>query len=363
MNAAERPSIAPRKIVVVDAFCGAGGLTHGFVKEDIAVAAGLDSDASCRYAYEHNNDGALFLHRKIEDVRAEDIAALYPPTAIKVLVGCAPCQPYSSYTKKKRTDDDKWKLLDAFANLIDQVQPDIVSMENVLDLKTFKGGVVYTNFVARLARWANVTDYDVYCPNYGIPQKRRRLVLFASKFGAVTLVEPTHTPHTYETVASRIKDLPPIDAGGMCPDDALHTARGLSDLNLRRIRQSRPGGTWRDWDEDLRTTCHSKESGGTYVSVYGRMSWDEAAPTITTQCYGYGNGRFGHPEQDRAISLREAALLQTFPPDYAFFDPDATWYVETVGRHIGNAVPVDLGRVIARSIKRHIDERCVGIDP
>jgi DNA (cytosine-5)-methyltransferase 1 len=355
MSVVERTNVTPREIVVVDVFCGAGGLTHGFVKEGIEVAAGLDSDASCQYAYERNNDGAKFLHRKIEDVRAEEIAALYPPAAIKVLVGCAPCQPYSSYTKKKRTEDDKWRLLDAFADLIDEVRPDIVSMENVLDLKTFKEGTVYASFVARLKARANVTDYDVYCPDYGIPQKRRRLVLFASTFGDVDLVDPTHTLETYETVASRIKDLPPIEAGGTCPDDALHTARGLSDINLRRIKQSKPGGTWRDWDEDLRAACHTKESGETYASVYGRMSWGEPAPTITTQCYGYGNGRFGHPEQDRAISMKEAALLQTFPPDYAFFAPDATWHVATVGRHIGNAVPVDLGRVIARSIKRHVE--------
>jgi DNA (cytosine-5)-methyltransferase 1 len=132
------------------------------------------------------------------------------------------------------------------------------------------------------------------------------------------------------------------------------TLTRLSDLNLRRIKASKPGGTWRDWDEELIASYHQKVSGDGYVSVYGRMEWHIPAPTITTQFYGFGNGRFGHPEQDRAISLREGALLQTFPEYYEFVEPGKPYYFNALGRHIGNAVPVDLGRVIARSIKYHL---------
>lgn len=341
-------------ISTVDMFCGAGGLTHGFVLEGLPVVAGLDSDDSCRYAYERNN-GASFIHAKVEDLSADEISSLYPSGHVKVLVGCAPCQPFSSYANAKRANDDKWKLLSTFADVIEEVQPDIVSMENVPSLVTFQRGSIFAEFVARLEHHYHVTHYIVHCPDYGIPQTRRRLVLFASRFGKLKLVDKSHTPENYHTVAQTISHLPSIAAGEVCPTDPLHRASALSELNLRRIRQSVPGGTWRDWDEDLITHCHGKQSGRTYPSVYGRMRWDEPSPTITTQCHGYGNGRFGHPEQDRAISLREAALLQTFPPNYEFVAPGSPWHFATIGRHIGNAVPVELGRVIARSIKRHAE--------
>ena len=352
---------------VVDIFCGVGGLTHGFVKEGFNVVAGLDCDPSCRYAFEHNNQAA-FIHAKIEDVRAKDIIALYPERHIKVLVGCAPCQDYSKYTQKNRINDqelernepiqrsEKWKLLEKFADIIEGVNPEVVSMENVPELVTFKDGAVFRAFVERLESSGYTVTYDpVYCPDYGIPQERMRLVLFASKFGGIPLIPKTHKRGGYTTVKATISALPPIEAGETCSGDRLHQASRLSDTNLKRIRASTPGGSWRDWPEDLIADCHKKESGKTYVSVYGRMKWTEPAPTITTQFYGFGNGRFGHPEQNRAISLREGALLQTFPATYEFVDPNEELHIKVVGRHIGNAVPVDLGRVIARSIKRHLE--------
>ena len=342
---------------VVDLFCGAGALTHGFVLEGFNVVAGLDADDVCKYAYEANNAGARFIHEKLEDVTAEDISALYPEGHVKILVGCAPCQPYSSYTKKVRDKEEKWRLLPRFADLVCEVEPEIVSMENVPDLATFKDGTVYRAFVDRLKRKKyHVKEYlDVYCPNYGIPQHRTRLVLFASRYGKIKIVDETHSPDQYKTVKDAIGHLEPLKAGQTSEEDPLHKASRLSELNLRRIRTSMPGGTWRDWPEELVTECHRRESGDGYVSVYGRMRWDEPAPTITTQCYGFGNGRFGHPEQDRAISLREAALLQTFPKDYELVAPGDPIHIKVVGRLVGNAVPVELGRVIAKSIRRHLE--------
>ncbi|GAJ03489.1 unnamed protein product, partial [marine sediment metagenome] len=144
-------------------------------------------------------------------------------------------------------------------------------------------------------------------------------------------------------------------AGEVSTKDALHRASRLGDINLKRIKQSKPGGTWKDWDEDLRSPCHKKDSGKSYCGVYARMSWDTLAPTMTTQFYNYGTGRFGHPEQDRALSLREGALLQTFPPDYDFIDPELTFSKKRLGTHIGNAVPVRLGVIIGRSILNHLE--------
>ena len=150
--------------------------------------------------------------------------------------------------------------------------------------------------------------------------------------------------------------MPQLSAGEIDRRDFLHRASRLSAVNLDRIRFSTPGGTWRDWPEQLVTDCHKQPSGKGYASVYGRMTWDEPAPTMTTQFYGFGNGRFGHPEQDRAISLREGAILQSFPPCYKFVEPGNLVNFKTVGRLIGNAVPVELARAIARAIKRHLSE-------
>ena len=345
---------------VIDLFCGAGALTHGFVLEGFNVVAGLDADKSCKYAYKTNNPGARFIEKGIENVIGTDLAQWYPEGHVKILVGCAPCQPYSPYNKGRKDKDKKWKLLSNFADRISEIKPDIVSMENVPDLVTFQKGKVYQKFVKRLKKDYTVTEYpDVFCPDYGIPQRRKRLVLFASKYGKLEILPATHTTDQYKKVEDAIRNLEPLQAGQVSQTDPYHKASRLSKLNLQRIKASEPGGTWRDWPEEIVAPCHLKESGNTYSSVYGRMKWDELAPTITTQCYGFGNGRFGHPdtEQNRAISLREAARLQTFPDDYKFVDPEAQHYSTTViGRLIGNAVPIELARVIAKSIKHHLEK-------
>ena len=130
----------------------------------------------------------------------------------------------------------------------------------------------------------------------------------------------------------------------------------MSPLNIKRIQATKEGGSWRDWPDELVLDCFKKDSGRTYGSVYGRMKWNEPAPTMTTQCTGLGNGRFGHPEQDRAISLREAAIFQTFPENYQFAEHNNVSNPSIVCRQIGNAVPPMLGRVIARSIKEHLKQ-------
>lgn len=157
------------------------------------------------------------------------------------------------------------------------------------------------------------------------------------------------------TVKDAIGGLPRIAAGEKSADDPLHASAGLGAINLKRIRASTPGGTWRDWPKGLRASCHRRSTGKTYPSVYGRMEWDKPAPTMTTQCYGFGNGRFGHPEQDRAISLREAAIIQSFPKEYSFLAGGEEVTFERLGTLIGNAVPPKLGEAIGRSILAHVE--------
>jgi len=358
---------------VIDLFCGIGGLTHGLRLAGLNVIAGIDVDSSCKYAYEHNNANAQFISVDVAALHPEKVAALYPENALRVLVGCAPCQPFSKYTKRYRKGeqkggrendewqrDNKWKLLYSFSNIVRHVLPDIVSMENVPELADEQ---VFADFHNALVQLGYSVSYGVvFCPEYGVPQNRRRLVLLASRLGELKLVEPLYNESNYPTVRGCIGGLPRIAAGAKYQGDVMHSAARLSSINLRRIRSSVPGGTWRDWNDNLKLKCHKKSSGKTYPSIYGRMCWDSPSPTITTQFYGYGNGRFGHPEQDRALTLREGALLQSFPPDYEFVDPDQGFNRRQVGVHIGNAVPVELGRAIGKSVLNHIEETCGNVE-
>ncbi|MDH5667697.1 MAG: DNA cytosine methyltransferase [Nitrospira sp.] len=343
-----------RRIVAADLFCGVGGLTRGLLDAGIEVVAGYDIDEACRYPYEHNNEPAVFRNRSVVNLNSEDLGKLYPADCWSVLVGCAPCQPFSRYTQGLDTEDsEKWGLLNHFGRLVGELKPDVVSMENVRELRRHR---VFRNFLATLSYFGyQVSACDVYCPDYGIPQHRTRLVVLASRLGAIEIIPPTHGKGEYPTVESAIRDLPKLKSGEICSKDHLHRSSSLSTINRRRIKHSRPGGTWRDWPQELVAKCHRKRRGKTYPSVYGRMEWEKPSPTITTQFYGFGNGRFGHPEQDRALSLREGAILQSFPSDYQFVKPDGEYHFKTIGRLIGNAVPVRLGAVVGQTIMKHLE--------
>ena len=262
---------------VVDLFCGVGGLTCGIRQAGFDVVAGFDNDKTCEYTYSHNNN-TVFHCRNIKEVSGNEINECYSPGAQKILVGCAPCQPFSTmsykrFVKSPRENDAKYDLLSEFGRLITEVKPVIVAMENVPELKNSE---VFQRFVAVLKSEGYYTDggHVVYCPDYGIPQNRHRFILLASKIGEIALIPPTHNRKKV-TVRPFIESLPPIAAGEIYELDKLHRTATLSETNLKRIRASVPGGTWKDWPEELRCECHKKDSGQTYTSVYGRMSWDK----------------------------------------------------------------------------------------
>lgn len=340
---------------IIDLFCGIGGLTRGLIDSGLNVIAGFDIDPTCQYTYEHNNNVPYHM-QNIREVHAADLNELYAEDATRILVGCAPCQPFSQMRFKlgeANEHDEKYNLLLEYGRLIEEVHPTIISMENVPQIKETE---IYTQFIQILQdNGYHFSEKVVYCPDYGIPQSRRRFVLIGSLLGPIQLIEPTHRREDVN-VRNYIGHLPHIEAGGVDPNDALHRSASLSEINLRRIRASRPGGTWRDWPEELRCPCHRKNSGKTYSSVYGRMSWDRIGPTITTQFYSFGTGRYGHPEQDRALSLREGAMLQTFPQNYDFIDPNREFVFRDIARHIGNAVPVRLGEIIGNTIIQHLEQ-------
>lgn len=340
------------RIVAIDLFCGAGGLTHGLAKEGIIVNAGFDIDPNCEFPYEKNNRPAKFYRSDIRELDYSQLRQLLPNNQHTLLAGCAPCQPFSTYTQGREKKCGKWSLLGEFARLVTELEPTLVSMENVPQLIKYN---VFTEFMETLDKLGySVWHSIVECKDYGVPQTRKRLVLLASRIGSIELIKPTHRSK-HITVRQAIGKYPPLKAGEVDATDPLHRSCRLSDKNMRRIKASIPGGTWKTWPKDLVADCHKRRGGSEYISVYGRMSWNSPAPTMTTLCFGFGNGRFGHPEQNRAISLREAATLQTFPRHYAFTGPREEVTFANVGRLIGNAVPVRLARIIGRTFVRHVN--------
>lgn len=361
--------IGDREVVAVDLFCGVGGLTYGLRQAGVRVVAGYDIDASCRYAYEENSPGAVFYKKSVTDLTVEELAAHYPEGSIRVLVGCAPCQPYSSAAatakKGKKVEDreKEWEPLKAFLRLILGLRPEVVSMENVTRLANPEKYPVYRDFIRQLEEAGYyVEEHRPYCPDYGLPQARRRLVVFASLLGSVNLSSPTHTKENYVSVAQALAELPEIEYGEVSPDDPLHRARSLTDINRRRVEVAEVGKSWETWPVGLRLPCHVRESGSTYKAVYGRMDPALPAPTMTTQFYNIGTGRFIHPTKHRGLTLREGAVLQSFPKDYRFVADPNKVYFTTLGRQIGNAVPPLLGEVIGQSILDHLRSTTSAID-
>ncbi len=338
-------------IACVDLFCGAGGLTHGLIEAGVPVIAGVDFDGACEHPYTANHKGIVFHKHDVAKLDGAAVEDWFGGAAIRVLAGCAPCQPFSSYSHRYKTVGTKrWRLLNHFARLVEEVMPELVTMENV---PTVTNHAVFDNFVATLKRQGYYVWYDVIdCTEYGLPQRRRRTVLLASLHGPIELRPADGS--VARTVRDVIRDLPAIRHGGSHAGDPLHAASRLSDLNLERIKASKPGGSWRDWPKHLVAACHRKKTGKKYPGVYGRMKWNEPAPTLTTQFYGFGSGRFGHPTQARGLSLREGAVLQGFPSDYSFVPKGEAIHFKELGRLIGNAVPVELGRAIGETIIEHV---------
>lgn len=341
-------------IQAVDLFCGAGGLSCGLKQAGIGVVAGLDFDSKCKFPFTENI-GAAFLGQDLASTPSESLAAYFNSPRYSLIAGCAPCQPFSTLSNgSDRRKSSKWPLLRHFGRVVADIQPDLVTMENVPVLQKEE---IFSEFLKGL----QVQGYSVVfkvmdASKYGVPQRRKRLVLLASKLGPIRIISPEELGLTEKTVRQAIGHLPPVPAGTTSETDSLHRAQSLSPINMRRMKHSKPGGTWEDWPSDLLLACHKKPGGSTYKSVYGRMEWDKPSGTMTTQSYSFGTGRYGHPEQDRSLTLREMAILQSFPDDYKFVPDDQVPEFSPVGRLIGNAVPVQLGYVIGMSIQQHINE-------
>ena len=347
---ADQRKRTPARIAAIDIFCGAGGLSYGLRNAGIKVVAGVDVDSRCEYPF-RKNIGAPFINRDVRTMTGADLERFYPKGHLRLLAGCAPCRPFSPWRHGYDTEGhEDWDLLEEFSRLVVQLRPELVTMENVPDLQSKP---VFEQFVDVLRRGGYSVDYrSVYCPRFGVPQHRRRLVLLASRLGTVRVPEGPFDEEQYRTVRDAIGSLRPVRAGHADAEDRLHKARAVAPLTLKRLRASKPGGTWRDWPKALRAPCHQRGTGASFQDVYSRMSWDEPSPTITTLAHSFGSGRFGHPDQDRALTLREAAILQSFPRRYRFVEPRAAVEITPIARLIGNAVPPRLARYVGYELIR-----------
>ncbi|MBS7244192.1 MAG: DNA cytosine methyltransferase [Comamonas sp.] len=349
------------KIEAIDLFCGAGGLTRGLLDAGVSVRAGFDIESSCKFAYEYNNKSARFVEKSVVDISSQELENIWSPKgqSIRLLAGCAPCQPFSTAAntapiKKSNGEDPRYFLLNEFSRLIRECQPELVTMENVPKVINHKP---FIDFVETLKKQNYSVSYKIIsCDKLGIPQTRKRLVLMASKMGDVDAdLYKLNVDGKSITAGDVLDQLEPLNAGECSETDNVHFARNLSPINMERIRISKPGGSWADWPESIRLECHKKPSGATYPSVYSRIDPSKPAPTMTTQFYNFGAGRFGHPTQDRALTPREAAMIQSFPKNYQFVEKKDIG-MEKIGKMIGNAVPPRLGEMIGKAFLNHLSE-------
>jgi DNA (cytosine-5)-methyltransferase 1 len=360
------PAGLDRPLFVVDFFSGCGGTSEGLRQAGFVIAAAVDNDPATAETYRINFPGVMFFGQDIRDLRESDVqravrdAGYRAGEAFLSFAACAPCQPFSKQRRSGGSVDDRVDLLSELLRFVEHLQPHALIIENVPGLQQWAGPTAtYPSFCLAIERAGyDIATRIVSSQSYGTPQRRRRLVLIASRIGAAAIPNPTFGPglRPYATVRSAIGDLPPISAGESHPIVSNHRAARLSPLNLLRIRSTPEGGGRADWPAELLVPCHSRGFQG-HTDVYGRLRWDAPAPALTTRCISYSNGRFGHPKQDRALSVREAARLQTFPDDFRFVGA-----LSSQARQVGNAVPVVLARALGESLVQTLRLATAGDD-
>lgn len=344
------------KLKAIDFFSGAGGLTHGLRAAGIAVIAGIDNDATCKTTFEENNQGAIFIEKDItvySPIDLERDLKIEKNDDRMIFAGCAPCQFWSIIrTSKEKSKKTKNLILD-FQKFIEHFRPGFVVVENVPGISSKKESPMGCFIASLEALGYNVARGITDMSLYGIPQRRRRFTLLASRVSSVSLPKPTKQKITVRDVLGVKNGFREIEAGTTDKTDYLHVAASLSKKNIERLRMTnKDGGDRSGWQnkEKYRLACYASGEKKFY-DTYGRMWWDRPSPTITTKFFSISNGRFAHPSEDRAISLREGAVLQTFPKSYKFLSTS----IASVAKMIGNAVPPKFAEIIGRQIIKSVN--------
>ncbi|MFH6972252.1 DNA cytosine methyltransferase [Flavobacterium petrolei] len=351
----------PIALKAVDFFCSGGGMSHGMQKAGIKILAGIDYDSTCKETYEANIKGAEFIHADVfeyKETELEEKLNLQRNDDNLVMIGCSPCQFWSNINTKKQKSEKSKDLLKEFQRFVEYFMPGYVVVENVPGVFKKKEESGLQDFI----NWLKEDKkYNVHCKihevsNYGVPQHRKRFTLIANRITDKELspVRVIGEKVKVKDVIGELNGFPTINPGHNDLSDFMHTTAGLSEINLKRLSVTpKDGGTRMSYvfDKELAPKCHYGNTTG-FKDIYGRMWWDKPAPTITTKFFSFSNGRFAHPEEDRAISLREGAVLQSFPKDYIF----KTSSIVNTARMIGNAVPPKYAEAIGKSIiKNHMN--------
>ena len=360
LSETERVPVNSKEVVVssgnktwptaVDLFCGAGSASAALKQSHFRVVAAVDNDANACATYRANHPRSRLYETDIQDldpltVRSECLDAL----DLDLMVICAPCQPFSSQNRRRNTDQRSRLLLQG-ARFVSALRPKILFVENVPALASRAYADLLTEFrniCGSEYRFGSPQRVDA--ADYGVPQRRIRCLLMAGRgVPAPTLPPPISPQGERFTVRHAISSLAKLKSGEADKHDPLHVARNHKPIALERLRAiAKDGGSRRELPKALRLNCHKQPN--CFPDVYGRMSWDDVAPTLTTGCTDVTRGRFAHPEADRAITPREAALLQTFPPHYTFEGS-----LKVVAQQIGNALPFALLRALAPTLRASI---------
>ena len=323
---------------VIDMFSGCGGLSYGFHKLaertgvfQVVGAVDTDEHANATYA---KNLGLPPAEVDLSTATPESLERLFLPNGRNnplIVIGGPPCQGFSSHRKKDSRKDHRNSLVGRFAEIAVGLDPDLIVMENVPDLL----GRRHSNHFEEWTRILESAQYRitvgiVNMAGFGVPQERFRAVAMAAKGYWPTLPNPPLEHEAYRTVRDAIGSLEPLDSGKTSPTDPMHKTSKHRQTTIDVLKQvpkdggSRPVGVGPE--------CLDKVKG--FYDVYGRLYWDRPAITITARCRTPSCGRFVHPEQDRGLSVREAALLQSFPAGWSFEGP-----FDDLFKQIGNAVP------------------------
>ncbi len=343
----------------IDFFCGAGGITHGLMLAGIEVIAGIDIDLTSKETYEFNNAPSKFIHADIKEMPIEYLEtelSIGRKDDSMIFVGCSPCQYWSMINTLKAAKTEKASvtknLLTDFQKFIDYYEPGYILIENVPGLKSRKDSPFYEFLAFLMKKGYFPPDFRIINANYyGVPQNRKRFVMLASRVTDVRIPspdEPEDCPSLFDAIGDYSK-FPPVKAGHRDNSPFMHTVAGLEEKNVERLKLTRKnGGTRHAWKDrkDLQIRVYEGKDD-IFKDSYGRMNWSKPSSTITTKFFGISHGCFAHPEQDRAISLREGATIQTFPIGYQF----KTTSIGMAAKQIGNAVPPELARRLGEAIK------------
>lgn len=337
----------------IDFFCGGGGMTCGLRQAGIHVLAGVDFDKNAQATYEYNNPGSTFIHKDIRRLHSnyfERKFGIQRNDDRLILVGCSPCQYYSIINTDRTKSIKSRDLLISFARFIEYYRPGYVLVENVPGIVTNKDSVL-PRFLKKLQKWGymHIAKDIVDMKNYGIPQSRRRFSLIATRLEHdIYLPKKDNYVLTVADVLGEKNGFPKITAGHKDTTPFAHTVAGLNSISLQRLALTPHNGgnrlSWKD-ESSLQLKCYIGKDDN-FKDNYGRMWWNRPSPTITTKFFNISNGRFAHPDENRAISIREGATLQTFPKDYEF----KTTNIAAAARIIGNAVPCEYARRLGLTI-------------